>query len=162
MFKEGSIVHRIQFSEEAVFDYEHVLVVAKYPKCEFDFDWQVPSKYDEPQIKLNRIIIKAEIEEYIQRHSKRNYVNFFRVRHYDEQLGQWIMLFIKRDRKTENYQYWVVYGICFADDYIIEDLYGYWLGSGLESVEKEDWVASLRKQLENEKQDYEFMERKVA
>jgi hypothetical protein len=149
-------LHKVTISEEAVFDYEHCLIVLERP-----------SEDDLPLFRFPKEI-KAELEEYIQCHSRVKHKHYFRVRHYDENLGDYLMLFVKKSWKMATMQNWTVVGICFECDWdeeaeedgIIKNWYDTKINK--DEIDKTDWVEEMRirQEIETEENEKDEKERK--
>lgn len=137
-----STLHKVTISEEAKFDYEHCLIVLENP-----------GEDDLPLFRFPNEI-KAELEEYIQNHSKNKSKHYFRVRHYDEKMEDYLLLFVKRSWKMATMQNWTVVGICFEydwDEELEEDgFYRNWYETKINDLAKDDWVEAKRIRAEME------------
>jgi len=168
---EELVIHKVAFTEEAVFDYEHCLRFVEYPPYSFidlaEYDeryheemrnlnakwWEEDEQFELPQARFPKAEIKAELEEYIQHHSKHKHQYYFRVRWLDEQHNRELMLFIKRSEKISIMQNWTVVGICVASEWtedLEEDgLVRSWYETKLNEPNQYDWVEeyNLRQQM---------------
>ena len=154
---EELVIHKVAFAAEAVFDYEHCLIERRYPADENDTDWRLDSKHDLPLVILPKAEMKAELEEYIQNHSKHKYKHYFRVRYLDDNFDRELMLFIYRDAKISIMQNWTVKAICFADCWTEDDeeegRIRSWVETKITNLPNDDWVEEERiRREENEKE----------
>ena len=131
------LIHKVNISEEAVFDVECMNASSNF----------------------NKYNTKKELEDYITEHNKLHYKKYFRLKDY---LGETqIMYFIRKGLRVGIMQIWDVLGICEAK-YWDEELEDYgiirvWYNTKLEPDKDEpDWVEELR-----EKQFIEERERKL-
>ena len=150
---EELTLHKVTFSEEAIFDYEHCMFVPKdyspyKPNMTAD-DWVSYERYELPIVifKTKREI-QLELEEYIQRHNRVKHQHYFKVRHWDDVLEDWILLFIRRGWKLSTMQNWTVVGICYEYDWnedAEEDgLIRAWCDTKITDLkDEEDWAERL-------------------
>ena len=119
---QNLVLHKVNFTAEAVFDYEFCLIPDHGKFDESDTDWNKPCIHETPLVHFRKVRneIKQELEEYIQRHSTIGNRHYFRVRHYDEQTRMWLTLFVKRSHRFANMQTWDVVGI-IDDEYFSHD-----------------------------------------
>jgi hypothetical protein len=115
-------LHKVNFTPEAVFDYEFCLIPDIAQFDESDTDWNKPCIHETPLVHFHKIKseIKNELEEFIQRHSSIGNRHYFRVTHWDEQSKTWLMLFVKRGHRFASMRTWDVVGIIDAE-YFCED-----------------------------------------
>ena len=162
---EELVLHKVAFTDEAVFDYEHCLIYGDYPPQDYDIDWQKPCMWDEPFFRFPKQEIKAELEEYIQRHNTIKYKHYFRVRHYDEQHEDWLLLFIRQGKRVGKIQDWTVVGICYEYDFCEEmeedGINRAWYETKITDLPNDDWVEELRirQQIETEESEKDEKER---
>ena len=134
---EELTLHKVAFTEEAIFDYEHCLIMLDNP-----------SEDDLPLFRFPKQEIKAELEEYIQGHSTHKNKHYFRVRHYCEQMDADLLLFIKRGWKLGTMQNWTVVGICWEWDWTedMEDdgIIRAWYETKITDLDDTDWVEEMR------------------
>lgn len=94
--------------------------------------------------------IKSECEEYINAMNNAGrllYDYYFKVKYYDENSDNMLMLFLYKSKKFANMQIWKLCGICFSEDWneVLEDE-GHirvWLNTTAMS-KKDDWVVRVR------------------
>jgi len=143
------ILHKVNFTPEAVFDYEFCLIPDTAPFDESDTDWNKSCIHETPLVHFYKIKteLKTELEEYIQRHSTIGKRHYFRVTHYDEQSRTWLMLFIKRGDRFGIMQTWDVVGIIDSEYFDTDDeefgVYREWYNFKFEN-HRQDIVMVLR------------------
>ena len=153
------ILHKVVSTDEAVFDYEHGLVTGEYPPAEYDTDWRKPCMWDEPFFYFPKREVQAELEEFIQRHSTIKHKHYFKVRHHDEKIDEWLLLFVKRGKRVGATQNWTVVGICYeydwCEDLEEEGIIRAWYETKITDLPATDWVEELRisQQIEAEEQE---------
>jgi len=181
------LIHKVLITEEATFDYENCLVFVSYPEYNFvhaeDYDpkhadeirehnianWQAEEQYEIPLVRIPKMEIKRELEEFIQNHSTIKNRHYFYTQHYDEQLG-WMVLFVKKATRISIMQNWEVVGICrsmdWDEDSEEEGRHRAWYSTKLSlSGDYYDWVQAKRtkeeldekwnKEIENDQIEYE-------
>jgi hypothetical protein len=151
---EEFVLHKVAITAEAVFDYEHCLLLRHYPADKCDTNWQKDSIYDLPLVVFPKQEIKAELEGYIQNHSKHKSQYYFRVRYLDDNFNQPLMFFIKRGERQSIMQHWFVVGICLADCWTEDDeedgIIRAWYESCINDLPDTDWVEEARAKRERE------------
>ena len=141
MATEIDTINKVVITEEAEFDYES-LVELPLPKTD----------------------IKSEAETYIDYLQEDRKLNgyYFRVKYYDEQSEQMLMLFIYKGERFGKMQTWKVEGICFANDWSEEleecGQVRFWLKSSINPQETGDWVWDLRIKEEKRRREMEEYE----
>jgi len=163
---EDLVIHKVAFTEESVFDYEHGIITRTYPAEENDTDWRLDDKNDIPLVRFPKGEIKEELEEYIQHHSRYKHSYYFRVRWFCEKLNRELMLFVKRGVRISIMQNWTVMGICTAADWT-EDLEedGHiraWYETKITNLPDTDWVQEerIRKEMAEEERQKDEKERR--
>ena len=162
---EEYLLHKVVFTEEAIFDYEHCLVKQKYELEETDTDWRIESKFELPLVKLPKREMKAEIEEFIQTNKSKQHKPYFYTKFFDEQLQKMLMLFIKKGSRQSIMQNWIVIGICEADDWCEElefaGMIRNWTKTSITDLPEDDWVEEerIRKEIEEKERLKEEKER---
>lgn len=128
MYREIAI-NKTVITEEAVFDYENI-IGGRIPKAD----------------------IKRETEEYmehLQKTARLTYGCYFRVKYYDEQSEELLMLFFYRGERIGLMQMWNLSGLCKAEDWTedgeeIGRIRG-WLKTKISDIPKDaDWVLDYR------------------
>ncbi len=162
---EEYLLHKVLFSEEAIFDYEHCLIIREFELDETDTDWRIESKFDLPLVKLPKREMKVEIEEFIQTNTRTHNKTYFRTKYFDEQLQKMLMLFVKKGSKQSIMQNWIIIGICEADDWSeeieFEGKIRNWTKSRITNLLEDDWVEEerIRKEMEEKERLKEAKER---
>ena len=96
--------------------------------------------------------IAIQVEDYLclrQADDKLRDVRYFKLKYYDDETDEMLMLFIRKDRALASMQMWLLVGLCKEEDWT-EDLENEgiirgWLESKVEYIPKvEDWVELLR------------------
>ena len=129
---QQNLIHKVHISPEAVFDYEECMGL----------------------LNLDKKDIKNEIEYYLYIKQREGQIinQYFRIKYYDEQSDEMLMLFIKKGHIFANMQMWLVVGISLAEDYDedYEDtgINKAWYDSSIDITElpKTDWVKNLNKE----------------
>jgi len=121
------LIHKVNISPEAVFDYEECIGLGK----------------------LDKYTLKNELEEYIGLNDRLREKHYFHCKYYDDILGQMLRVFVYRKNRLGLMQLWEIAGICQAEhwDEDIEDdgKVRAWLKTGIEYLQGgEDWVVALR------------------
>ena len=141
MATEIATINKVVITEEAEFDYES-LVKLPLPKTD----------------------IKSEAETYIDymRENRRLNGYYFRVKYYDEQSEQMLMLFFYKGERFGKMQTWEIKGICLASDWSEEleesGQIRFWLKSTINPTDTGDWVWDLRIKEEQRKREMEEFE----
>jgi hypothetical protein len=133
-------INKITVTAEAEYDYGCCL-------CE-----RRPEAGEAPVAKLDKRVIKAEVEEYIDtmnRAGRLLHNRYFRCRYDDAPSGLTLMLFLYRAERLGIMQYWNLAGICRAGDWT-EDAEDdgsirRWLGTKVDDLSDcEDWAVCVR------------------
>jgi len=153
--------NKVSITVEAAFDYEHCLFGGGHPTWEdclraAEGDqkkaFEYAGQFDAPTAKLDQIVLRSEVEEYINRqniYGRLLYENRIRHKYFDEKSGRMLMLFLCRDKRFGAVQNWLLAGICFAEDWDadteseaeIKD----WLDCKITNLlDKDDWVVRAR------------------
>lgn len=128
MYREITI-NKAVITEEAVFDYENI-IGGRIPKAD----------------------IKRETEEYmehLQKTARLTYGCYFRVKYYDEQSEESLMLFFYRGERVGLMQMWKLSGLCKAEDWTEDGeeigRIRAWLKTKISDIPKDaDWVLDYR------------------
>lgn len=154
------VLHYVQITENAQFDYENALFWKKYPKFETldDNDWRIESKYDQPLVIMPKVEFRKELSDYIQFNKKLWNKTYIRATYYDESIDRMLMCFIIRGEKVGYTQYWNLVGICRADRWdedLEEDgvIRGWYTTDINPTGDCYDWVLAKRIQEENEEKE---------
>jgi hypothetical protein len=160
MNKEISI-NKVEITQEAVFDYENCLEAANSPswaeclsmaggdeKAAFAY----AGSYERPLRKLDKKALKREVEEYIDNLNKSGILSedgYFRCRYYDAQTYKTLTLFFYKGYGLGIMQFWMLAGICEAEDWSGDaEACGEirsWLRTKTDDPpEEEDWVVGYR------------------
>lgn len=122
------LIHKVNISPEAVFDYEECITLGK----------------------LDKYTLKNELEEYIGLNDRLREKHYFHCKYYDDNLGQMLRVFVYRKNRLGLMQLWEIAGICQAEhwDEDIEDegIVKSWLNTKIDITleSKYDWVLALR------------------
>ena len=160
MDEQEQVIHEIEFTAECEFDYEQCLVGGIFDESFLrgDTDWNERDVHDAPFYAFDGREIKRDLDEFLNGHSKRDKNDYFRVRHWDDNLDRWLLLFIKRGEKNGDLQKWRVLGICNEWDWDEDAEYGgdirNWYRSKIVDLSEDtDWAEAI-----NEREELEFME----
>ncbi len=122
------IINKVRITEEAIFDYESIAPNGAFPISD----------------------VKCLSEDYItirKQENKLNYDKSFRIKYFDEEVDDFIMMFFIRGRNNESMQEYDLVGVCKESDWSeeLEDvgLIRGWLKSKLDAKE-DDWVLEYR------------------
>ena len=124
---QQNLIHKVHITPEAVFDYEECMKLDVAPKKD----------------------IKNEIEDYLYIKQREGQIvkQYFRIKYYDEQSKEMLMLFVKKGHIFASMQMWLVVGICLAEDYDeqFEDAGANksWYDSSITVLAKTDWVNEI-------------------
>ena len=147
------ILHTVNLTPEAVFDYEHCLLMRERTTCEnctakCGGDWNKPCPREAPTLVMPKAEYKRELEEYIQRSDYLKYRHYFRCKYLDENTGVMLMLFILRRQKLGYKQFWDVVGIMPADEWDEEKeeegVYRSWYNGRITNTADYDWIEEYR------------------
>lgn len=132
--KTEAVINKVVITAEAEFDYE----------SEFG-------------LRLPKIDIKRETEEYISGSLSRFSGYYFRIKYLDEATDRMLMLFVYKGFVLGCMQLWEIRGICPAEDWTEEleedGQIREWLDSKINPTEESDWVWDLRLKEERRKQE---------
>jgi len=147
------ILHKVNLTPEAVFDYEHCLLVRKKTACENCMskcggDWNKPCSQEAPTLVMPKAEYKRELEEYIQRNDSLKHRHYFRCKYLDKETGVMLMLFILRRQKFGLMQVWDMVGIMPAAEWCEEKeedgVYRSWYNGRIAGTAEYDWVEEYR------------------
>jgi len=154
------LLHYVQITENAQFDYENALFWKRYPKFQSldDNDWRIESDYDKPLVIMPKNEYKRELSEYIQTNKRLWNKTYIRVIYYDEHIDRWLMCFIIKGKALGYTQYWNLVGICksecWTEDMEYEgNIRGWYTTDVNPTGEYYDWV--LAKQIRDEQEEKE-------
>lgn len=154
---EEYLLHKVVFSEEAIFDYENCLINKKYEIDEEDTDWRIESEFDLPLVILPKQEMKKEIEEFIQTNKSKQHKHYLYMKYFDEQLQIMLMMFIKKGSKQSIIQNWTIIGICEANTWCeemeIEGMIRNWTKTRITDLPEDDWVEEARIRKEQEEKE---------
>lgn len=123
--KTEAVINKVVITAEAEFDYE----------SEFG-------------LRLPKIDIKRETEEYISGSLSRFSGYYFRIKYLDEATDRMLMLFVYKGVVLGCMQLWEIRGICPAEDWTEEleedGQIREWLETKINPTEETDWVWDLR------------------
>lgn len=129
--------HKVSITDEAKFDYENNI---------------------SPDFAYIQRELKEELEFYLYHNKKLWYKRYIRLRYYDKQSDQDLMLFLRESQQFLSMKVWQLVGICKLEDWSqeLEDRGAIkaWLDTSLTPPKDEiDWVEDLRfRQAEEERQ----------
>ena len=135
--KTEAVINKVVITAEAEFDYE----------SEFG-------------LRLPKLDIKRETEEYISGSLSRFSGYYFRIKYLDEATDRMLMLFVYKGVVLGCMQLWEIRGICPAEDWTVEleedGQIREWLNTKINPTEETDWVWDLR--LKEERRQKEIAE----
>jgi len=155
-------LHKINFTVEAVHDYEFDLFPCNEEFNENDTDWREPCIWETPLVHFYKVRneLKNDFEEYIQRTVKLHEKQYFRLSQYDDQSSTWLMFFIKRGSRIGAMQIWNVVGINDAyywdEDDEEEGRYREWYNTSITELPTYDWVEIWRHEQKIKSLEVEF------
>ncbi|MCL2555427.1 MAG: hypothetical protein FWE03_00210 [Firmicutes bacterium] len=147
------VLHKVNITAEAVFDYEQCLFMREPTTCKncpskCGGDWNKPCPQDEPTLKFPKAEYRRELEEYIFRHRHIKNNHYFRCKYLDEQTGETLLLFILKRKLVAYVQNWDVVGIIRADEWCEEKeedgVYRNWYTTRINDPSEYDWVVEYR------------------
>ena len=132
--KTEAVINKVVITAEAEFDYE----------SEFG-------------LRLPKLDIKRETEEYISGSLSRFSGYYFRIKYLDEATDRMLMLFVYKGVVLGCMQLWEIRGICPAEDWTVEleedGQIREWLNTKINPTEETDWVWDLRLREERRKKE---------
>ena len=126
---QNNLIHKIQITSGAKFDYEECMELGILPKTE----------------------IKNSVEEYLYLRQLNGEIfkHYFKVKFFDEATNKMLILFIKKSAEFLSMLIWRITGICAEEDYVEELEYlginRNWYNSPIElsEIDKTDFVKAI-------------------